>query len=50
MGEIVGFFQGSSQSNVEAISVLLVDDQPVFRNVARSGFCQNSELILVFCH
>jgi DNA-binding NarL/FixJ family response regulator len=36
MGEIVDFFQGSTQAELEAISVLLVDDQPVFRNVARS--------------
>ncbi len=36
MGEIVDFFQGSSRVEVEAISVLLVDDQPVFRNVAKS--------------
>jgi two-component system invasion response regulator UvrY len=36
MGEIVDFFQGASQPNVDTISVLLVDDQPVFRNVARS--------------
>ena len=36
MGEIVDFFQNSSEPDVEAISVLLVDDQQVFRNVARS--------------
>jgi hypothetical protein len=36
MGEIVDFFQSSPLPDVEAISVLLVDDQPVFRNVARS--------------
>ena len=36
MGEIVDFFQNSSEPDIEAISVLLVDDQQVFRNVARS--------------
>lgn len=36
MGEIVDFFQNSINPNLESISVLLVDDQPVFRNVARS--------------
>jgi len=36
MGEIVDFFQSSPQPDQEVISVLLVDDQPVFRNVARS--------------
>ncbi len=36
MGEIVDFFQSSPQPDHPVISVLLVDDQPVFRNVARS--------------
>jgi len=36
MGKIVDFFQDYSEETFEAISVLLVDDQPVFRNVARS--------------
>lgn len=45
MGEIVDFFQSTTTAEVEAISVLLVDDQPVFRNVARSvlerdGVCE----------
>ena len=45
MGEIVDFFQSSPQPDQAVISVLLVDDQPVFRNVARSvlerdGACQ----------
>ena len=45
MGKIVDFFQDYPEEAVEAISVLLVDDQPVFRNVARSvlerdGACQ----------
>lgn len=36
MGKIVDFFQDHPEKAVDAISVLLVDDQPVFRNVARS--------------
>lgn len=36
MGKIVDFFEGYSEETTDAISVLLVDDQPVFRNVARS--------------
>ena len=36
MGELVDFFQSSSEEVFDTISVLLVDDQPVFRNVARS--------------
>lgn len=36
MGKIVDFFQSYSEEAFDAISVLLVDDQPVFRNVARS--------------
>ena len=36
MGEILDFFQGSSDLEMNPFSVLLVDDQPVFRNVARS--------------
>ena len=36
MGELVDFFQASSKEVFDTISVLLVDDQPVFRNVARS--------------
>ena len=36
MGKIVDFFQNYSEEAFDAISVLLVDDQPVFRNVARS--------------
>ncbi|MDP6667932.1 MAG: response regulator [Dehalococcoidia bacterium] len=36
MGDLVDFFQGYSEESFDAISVLLVDDQPVFRNVARS--------------
>ncbi len=43
MGEIVDFFQSSPRSEVEAISVLLVDDQPVFRNVARSVLERDGE-------
>ena len=45
MGKIVDFFQDYPEEAVDTISVLLVDDQPVFRNVARSvlerdGECQ----------
>lgn len=36
MGKIVDFFENYSEETFDAISVLLVDDQPVFRNVARS--------------
>ena len=36
MGKVVDFFQNYSEETFDAISVLLVDDQPVFRNVARS--------------
>ena len=36
MGKIVDFFNDYSEPAFDAISVLLVDDQPVFRNVARS--------------
>ncbi|MDA1279389.1 MAG: response regulator transcription factor [Chloroflexi bacterium] len=45
MGQLVDFYQNSSEEGFGIISVLLVDDQPVFRNVARSvlerdGACQ----------
>ena len=45
MGNIVDFFQGYEEEDVDAISVLIVDDQPVFRSVARSvlerdGMCE----------
>ena len=36
MGDIVELFKNLEESNVDAISVLLVDDQQVFRNVART--------------
>ena len=36
MGDIVELFKSLEESKVDAISVLLVDDQQVFRNVARS--------------
>ena len=36
MGDIVELFQNMETSQEESISVLLVDDQQVFRNVARS--------------
>jgi len=37
MGEVVDFFQGTPvNENLDSISVLLVDDQPVFRNVVRT--------------
>jgi CheY-like chemotaxis protein len=48
MGEIVDFFQNLPQSRqVEAISVLLVDDQPVFRNVARSVLERDGECEII---
>ena len=45
MGNIVDFFQGYEEEDVDTISVLIVDDQPVFRSVARSvlerdGMCE----------
>ncbi|MBT3995049.1 MAG: response regulator transcription factor [Chloroflexi bacterium] len=43
MGEIVDFFQNSQTVELESISVLLVDDQPVFRNVARSVLERDGE-------
>ncbi|MBT3995923.1 MAG: response regulator transcription factor [Chloroflexi bacterium] len=36
MGELLNFFQNESTAEFKSISVLLVDDQPVFRNVAKS--------------
>ena len=36
MGELLDFFQNESTAEFKSISVLLVDDQPVFRNVAKS--------------
>jgi DNA-binding NarL/FixJ family response regulator len=36
MGKIVDFFENYSEEKFDAISILPVDDQPVFRNVARS--------------
>ena len=36
MGELLEFFQNDSTVEIESISVLLVDDQPVFLNVAKS--------------
>ena len=36
MGELLNCFQNESTAEFKAISVLLVDDQPVFRNVAKS--------------
>ena len=42
MGQLVDFFQSASEEeDFGIISVLLVDDQPVFRNVARSVLERN---------
>ena len=47
MGEIIDFFQNTSTVEIKSISVLLVDDQPVFRNVAKSVLERDGACVVI---